>query len=98
VNAPDHLAMLLTYAGAVDTPHVAAMEEVASDIVQVPFWTPEFCAAVVRAAELVGFEPDPDDPGPGHELSLATISPVLFGAVQHDIGVRICRSYKTCGR
>ena len=89
MNAPDDLAMLLTYAGAVDTPHGAAMEEVASDIVQVPFWTPEFCAAVVRAADLVGFEPDPDDPVPGHEVSLATISPVLFGAVQEDIGARI---------
>ena len=89
MNDPDDLAMLLTYAGAVDTPHGEAMEEVAADIVQAPFWTPEFCAAVVRAAELVGFEPDPDDPVPGHEVSLATISPVLFGAVQEDIGVRI---------
>ena len=67
----------------------SAMEEVASDIFQLPFWTPAFCAAVVRAAELVGFEPDPDDPVPGHEVSLATISPVLFAAVQDDVGLRI---------
>ena len=65
------------------------MDEVAPDIYQLPFWTPEFCAAVIRAAELVGLEPNPDDPVPGHEVSLATISPVLFGAVQDDVGMRV---------
>jgi hypothetical protein len=89
VNVPDDLAMLLTYAGAVDAPRGAGLVEVAPDIFQVPFWTPAFCMAVVRAAELVGFEPDPDDPVPGHEVSLATISPMLFGAVQDDIGLRV---------
>jgi hypothetical protein len=88
VNAPDDLTMLLSYAG-VDAPVGAAIEEVASDIYQLPFWTPAFCAAVIRAAELVGFEPDRDDPVPGHEVSLAAISPVLFGGLQDDIGVRI---------
>jgi hypothetical protein len=87
VNAPDDLTMLLTYAGAMDTPD--GVDEVAPDIVQLPFWTPAFCAAVIRAAELVGFEPDPDDPVPGHEVSLATISPMLFGALQDDIGRRV---------
>ena len=95
MNAPDDLAMLLTYAGAVDAQGGATVAEVAPDIVQVPFWTPGFCAAVVRAAELVGFEPDPDDPVPGHEVSLGTISPVLFGAVQDDIGVRIWPQLQT---
>jgi hypothetical protein len=89
VNAPDDLAMLLTYEGAADASDGSAMEEVASDIYQLPFWTAAFCAAVVRAAELVGFEPDPDDPVPGHEVSLATVSPVLFAAVQDDVGMRI---------
>ena len=32
----------------------------------------------MRAAGLVGFAPDPDDPVPGHEVSLAMISPHLF--------------------
>jgi hypothetical protein len=89
VNAPDDLAMLLTYAGAVDEPDDSVMEEVAADVFQLQFWTPGFCAVVIRAAELVGFEPDPDDPVPGHEVSLATVSPVLFAAVQDDIGMRI---------
>lgn len=93
MNAFDDLTMLLTYAGAADTRDVddvdGVMEEVAADIFQLPFWTPAFCAAVVRASELIGFEPNPDDPVPGHEVSLATISPVLFGAVQDDIGLRV---------
>ncbi|HRE00088.1 MAG TPA: 2OG-Fe(II) oxygenase, partial [Ilumatobacteraceae bacterium] len=54
------------------------------------FWTPRFCRAIIRAAEAVGaFEPQPDDPVPGHEVSLAVISPRLFEAVQADIGVRL---------
>jgi hypothetical protein len=95
VNGRDDLAMLLSYAGAVDAPDAAAIQEVASDIYQLAFWTPAFCAAVVRAAELVGFEPDPDDPVPGHEVSLATVSPVLFAAVQDDVGMRIWPQLQT---
>ena len=89
MNAPDDLTMMLTYAGAVDTPDGVGMEEVAADVFQLPFWTPAFCEAVIRAGELVGFEPDPDDPVPGHEVSLAAISPMLFAAVQDDIGSRV---------
>lgn len=87
--------MILTYEGAVDGDDVAGIDgggaaiEVAPDIYRMPFWTPAFCAAVIRAAELVGFEPDPHDPVPGHEVSLATISPMLYRAVEHDIGVRV---------
>ena len=89
MNVPDDLTMVLTYAGAIDAPDDAGMVEVAPDIFQLPFWTPEFCATVIRAAELVGFEPDLDDPVPGHEVSLATISPMLFGALQDDFGLRV---------
>lgn len=89
MNAGDDLTTLLTYAGAVDAAGGAGMVEVARDILQVPFWTQAFCEAVIRAAELVGFEPDPEDPVPGHEVSLATISPMLFGAIQDDIGRRV---------
>lgn len=82
------LTGLLGYVGAAD-PGDAEMVAVATDIYRLPFWTPSFCALVVRAAEAVGFEPDPDDPVPGHEVSLAAISPSLFGAVERDIGVRV---------
>jgi hypothetical protein len=43
----------------------------------------------VRAAELVGVAPHPDDPVPGHEVSLAAISPRLYEAAEQDIGRRI---------
>ena len=59
------------------------------DLLVVPFWTRAFCAAIVRAAELVGFAADPDDPVPGREVSLATISPRLYEATQDDLGSRI---------
>jgi hypothetical protein len=83
----DDLARILTYAGAIDD--ATGVTELGPDLLVVPFWTPSFCAAVVRAAELVGFAPDPDDPVPGHEVSLATISPRLYQAVQDDLGTRI---------
>jgi hypothetical protein len=82
------LEAILAYRGA-----IAAGEEiteVAADILLTTFWTPEFCQTVVRAAEATGaFAPDPDDPVPGHEVSLAVISPRLYDAVQEDLGVRV---------
>ena len=86
-SGPDDLARILTYAGAIDD--TTGVTEIGPDLLVVPFWTPSFCAAVVRAAELVGFAPDPDDPVPGHEVSLGTISPRLYQAVQDDLGARI---------
>jgi hypothetical protein len=86
-DAVDDLARVLGYRGAVD--ERTGVEVLGPELLVVPFWTPEFCRAIVRAATLVGFAPDPDDPVPGHEVSLAAISPALFHAVQHDLGVRI---------
>lgn len=84
------MTRLFGYVGAVPEGAADATPvEVASEIYRVPFWTPEFCALIVRAAEAVGFEPDPDDPVPGHEVSLATISPALFTAVERDVGGRV---------
>jgi len=63
---------------------------IGDDVLALPFWTPAFCAAVIRAAEAVGaFEPQPDDPVPGHEVSLAVISPRLFALVEADLGERV---------
>lgn len=84
----DDLAMLLTYEGAIDD-DPSGPEAVGPELYQLPFWTPRFCAAVIRAAELIGFEPDPDDPVPGHEVSLAAISPALYRAVEADVGMRV---------
>jgi hypothetical protein len=64
--------------------------EVAGDIIAMPFWTGEFCALVVRAAEAAGgFAEDPDDPVPGREVSLMAIAPRLFEHLQNDIGRRL---------
>lgn len=89
----DDLARLLAYEGAID--ERTGVTELGADLLVVPCWTPEFCAAVVRAAELVGFQPDPDDPVPGHEVSLARISPHLYELVQNDLGQRIWPQLQT---
>lgn len=84
----DDLQRVLGYIDAADdsTPIAA----VGPDLYAASFWTPRFCAALIRAAEATGaFEPQPDDPVPGHEVSLALISPRLFEKVQDDIGLRL---------
>ena len=84
----DDLRRVLGYRGAADSRR--GVREVGSDLLAVPFWTPEFCAAIVRAAEAVGaFEPQADDPVPGHEVSLAVISPRLYAEVEQDLGERV---------
>jgi hypothetical protein len=83
----DDLERILTYAGAIDP--ATGVTQVAPDIVLVPCWTAAFCQAVVRAAELAGVAPDLDDPVPGHEVSLAAISPRLYEAFEIDLGRRV---------
>ena len=87
VDDVDDLARVLGYHGAID--ERTGVSELGPDLHVVPFWTARFCAAIVRAAELVGYASDPDDPVPGHEVSLATISPRLYEEVQDDLGRRI---------
>ncbi|MGA1540938.1 MAG: hypothetical protein ACO38D_00405, partial [Ilumatobacteraceae bacterium] len=74
---PDDLRRVLAYDDAVDPRR--SVSEVGPELYVVPFWTPAMCSAIIRAAEAVGgFEPQPDDPVPGHEVSLAMVSPRLF--------------------
>lgn len=90
----DDLQQIFGYAGAID--ELEGVQVVADDVLVTPFWTPSFCATVIRAAEAIGaFEPQPDDPVPGHEVSLAVISPRLFETVQQDIGLRIWPRLRT---
>lgn len=90
----DDLQQLFGYMGAIDDRE--GVSEVGPDLLVVPCWTPSFCATVVRAAEALGaFEPQPDDPVPGHEVSLAVISPRLFEVVQEDFGMRIWPRLRT---
>jgi hypothetical protein len=87
VPRPDDLDRVLGYVEAVDGR--TGVTVLGPELLVVPCWTPRFCAAIVRAAALVGFAADPDDPVPGHEVSLAAISPRLFQVVQDDLGRRI---------
>jgi len=94
VTDVDDLARVLGYVGAID--ESTGVTEVGPDLLLVPCWTREFCAALIRAATAVGgFEAHPDDPVPGHEVSLAAISPRLYETVQNDLGVRIWQQLQT---
>ena len=88
MTEPDDLQRVLSYVDAADDS--LPLHAIGPDLYVTSFWTPRFCAAIVRAAEAVGaFESQPDDPVPGHEVSLAVISPRLFEQVQSDIGERL---------
>ena len=90
----DDLQQIFGYAGAIDERDDVRV--IADDLLVTPFWTPGFCSTVIRAAEAIGaFEPQPDDPVPGHEVSLAVLSPRLFEMVQQDIGMRIWPRLRT---
>lgn len=95
-RGPSHtdLEQILGYRGAADDR--GGIERVADELYLLPFWTERFCDTVIRAAEATGaFEPHPDDPVPGHEVSLAAISPQLFEAVQYDLAVRVWPQLQT---
>ena len=82
-----NLEQILGYQGAVRDGEAAM---VGQEIVQMPFWTPEFCATLIQAAQAAGgFAQQNDDPVPGYEISLAAIAPRLFEAVEQDIGMRM---------
>jgi hypothetical protein len=84
----DDLVRVLGYVDAID--HRNDMHEVANEMFAMSCWTLRFCQALIRAAEAAGgFAAEPGDPVPGHEISLAMISPRLFEAVQNDMGERI---------
>lgn len=69
---------------------------VANEIVQTPMWTADFCAALVAAADQFDrWGSDDTDPVPGDELSLMTLSPRLFAALERDLAERIVPSLRT---
>jgi hypothetical protein len=85
----DDLERILGYQGFAPA-EVPVLRAVGPDLLAMAFWNAAFCAALVRAAEALGaFAPHPDDPVPGHEVSLALISPRLYAAVEADLGERI---------
>lgn len=92
------LRRILAYQDAVPEPGAddGGVRCVGQDLYVMPFWSPSYSATIVRAAEATGaFAAHPDDPVPGHEVSLAVISPRLFEAVQDDLGVRVWPQLQT---
>jgi hypothetical protein len=82
-----NLEAILGYQGAQNSGEARMVGE---EIIQMPFWTPEFCATLIQAAQAAGgFTQQDDDPVPGYEISLAAIAPRLFEAVENDIGARM---------
>jgi hypothetical protein len=81
----DDLVRLLAY-----MPRPGPAKMIAPEILRVPFWHPEQCATIVRESEAVNaWGSDPEDPVPGMEVSLATISPVLFEHVERHLEERV---------
>jgi 2OG-Fe(II) oxygenase superfamily len=81
----DDLVRLLAYMAR---PGRARM--IAPEILRVPFWDAQQCATVIRESEAVNaWGSDPEDPVPGMEVSLATISPVLFEHVERHLDERV---------
>ena len=71
------LERILGYIDAVD--ESAPISKVADELFAMSCWTPAFCSALIRAAEAAGgFSAQLGDPVPGHEISLALISPRFF--------------------
>lgn len=63
----DDLQRVLGYAGAIDDR--TGSTALGDDLYVLPFWTPEFCHAVIRSAEAVGgFDAQPGDPVPGRRF------------------------------
>lgn len=63
------------------------VEEVANDILLVEFWKPEFCDAIIEAADKINqYESRPNDPVPGQELRVDAIS--------RDLYISFCKHWK----
>jgi hypothetical protein len=55
------------------------VKEVATDILLVEFWKPEFCKMIIDASDqLNSYESRPTDPVPGQELRIDQIHPDLY--------------------
>jgi hypothetical protein len=55
------------------------VEQIATDILQIEFWRPEFCRILTEAADSINqYESRPNDPIPGQELRIEKISPDLY--------------------
>lgn len=64
------------------------VKEVATDILCVEFWKPEFCKALINAADSINtYQSRPTDPVPGQEIRINQIS--------DDLYISFCKHWKT---
>ncbi len=62
----------------------------AENILQLTFWTPEFCQLLIEVAETINrWESLPDDNHPGQELRLSKISPILLEHINSHFKWRV---------
>jgi hypothetical protein len=88
LNMATDLEQLFGYQDVVDSS--SDLEIIGNELLVLPCWKAEFCSVIIRATHAAGcFSPSAGDPVPGHEVSLALISPRLFENIQNDFGVRI---------
>jgi len=63
------------------------VKEVATDILCVEFWKPEFCKLIIQTADSINqYESRPEDPVPGQELRIDKIS--------NDLYISFCKHWK----
>jgi hypothetical protein len=78
------LVRLFRYDGAL--PADASLTSRGDELVSLAFWPADFCRIVIEATEATAaWGADELDPVPGHEVSLATISPRLFAHVEDHV-------------
>jgi hypothetical protein len=81
------LGRILRYDGAVDVSDDVALA--ASDILISSFWTPEFCATIIRAAESADSWVVADSHELSSEVRLDALSPRLVALLEDDLESRI---------
>lgn len=63
------------------------VEEVATDILCIEYWKPEFCKLIIDTADQINrYESRPEDPVPGQELRIDAIS--------RDLYISFCKHWK----
>lgn len=79
------ISSLFNRSGFVDAP--VTINEVASELLTVPFMTERLCQDLVEVAESSGcFGIHPTDPVPAVELSLRHLSQIFFDQIQDELG------------